>query len=179
MAKPPLPHSPGTPGDRNGAPEAPASASQGIRRLIWGLVIAALMMVISLPTVLLVFFGMLPTVVAWIVDRNKGKYATFCVGGINFSGVFPFLTDVWFKNHSTDAALAILTNAVDLMIMYGAAAFGSMLYFALPPVITTFLSAMSQRRVEVLRETQATIIEEWGESVAKAVELVGAPRPKA
>ena len=36
---------------------------------------------------------------------------------------------------------------------------------ALPPVITTFLSAMSQRRVAELREKQAKIIEEWGESV--------------
>jgi len=42
----------------------------------------------------------------------------------------------------------------------------------LPPVVTSLLSVISQRRVVELRETQSTIIEEWGEGVTEAVELV-------
>ncbi|MEE8351740.1 MAG: hypothetical protein V3R37_06070 [Rhodospirillales bacterium] len=42
----------------------------------------------------------------------------------------------------------------------------------LSPVVTSLLSVMSQRRVVELRETQSTIIEEWGEGVTKAVEPV-------
>jgi hypothetical protein len=120
---------------------------------------------ISLPTVVLIFFGLMPSIVALVIDRTEGRYATFCVLGMNFSGLFPFLTDVWFQVHTTDMAIRIMTNVFNLLIIYGSAGFGWVLYMALPPVITTFLSAMSQRRVAELREKQAQIIEEWGESV--------------
>ncbi|HIM43138.1 MAG TPA: acyl-CoA synthetase [Rhodospirillales bacterium] len=120
---------------------------------------------ISLPTVVLIFFGLMPSIVALVIDRTEGRYATFCVLGMNFSGLFPFLTDVWFQVHTTDMAIRTMTNVFNLLIIYGSAGFGWVLYMALPPVITTFLSAMSQRRVAELREKQAQIIEEWGESV--------------
>jgi hypothetical protein len=78
--------------------------------------------------------------------------------------------EIWFDNHSIDAAVEIMTNVFDLFIIYGAAAFGWMVFMTFPPVITTFLSAMSDRRLEELRETQKTIIEEWGENVASAID---------
>ena len=119
---------------------------------------------------MLVLFGLLPSIVAGIFDRGEQKYATFCVFGFNFSGLFPSLMEIWFDNHSIDAAVEIMTNVFDLFIIYGAAAFGWMVFMTFPPVITTFLSAMSDRRLEELRETQKTIIEEWGENVASAID---------
>lgn len=128
------------------------------------------MMMISLPTVILVCLGMLPTLVAWVIDRSDGKHATFCVCGLNFSGLFPFLMDVWFINHSTDMAIRILTDVFNLIIIFGAAAFGWLLYTAVPPVITTFLSVMAQHRMTILKTTQSNITEEWGEKVASTIE---------
>lgn len=167
MAIPPtLPgSSPGT-----GAPPAPAAAGRGLRLLIWAGVIVLTMMMVSLPTVMLVFFGLLPSIVAWVIDRADQKYATFCVFGMNFAGLFPFLTDIWFEDHSVDAAIRIMTNVFDLIIIYGSAAFGWMMFIVLPPVITTFLSAMSERRLDTLQTQQKDIIEEWGENVATVVE---------
>ncbi len=181
MALPPNPQDaedriPHTPGSQ--APVAPvagqAPPGQTLRRLIWFILILVTMVFLSAPTVMLLFFGLLPTIVAGIIDRTEGKHATYCVFGMNFSGIFPFLTDVWFGNHSIDAAIDIMTNPLDLMIIYGAAGFGWMLYVAVPPVITTFLSVMAQRRVTVLRENQSKIIEEWGEAVATALEIAEA-----
>ncbi|MGH6662519.1 MAG: acyl-CoA synthetase [Rhodospirillales bacterium] len=140
-----------------------------MRKAMWILLCLVALLVISLPTVLLLLFGMLPTIVAWVIDRSQQKYATFCVCGMNFSGVFPFLSDVWFKDHSTDAAVRILTNVFDLTVIYGAAAFGWMMFIAVPPVITQFISAMLQKRVATLREQQQKIIEEWGEGVSMLV----------
>ena len=160
------------------APAAPATGQappgQSLRRFIWFILMLVTMLILSAPTVMLLFFGLLPSVVAGVIDRVEGKYATYCVFGMNFSGVFPFLTDIWFGEHSIDSAVEILTNPLDLMIIYGAAAFGWMLYVAVPPVITTFLSVMSQRRVTALRENQGKIIEEWGEAVATALETAEA-----
>jgi hypothetical protein len=162
--------SPTPPGSSPAAATQSAPQGQGLRVLIWGGLIIGAAMMISLPTVMLVFFGLLPSIVAWMVDRSDQKYATFCVLGINFSGLFPYLMDIWFENHSIDAAIETMTNVFDLFVIYGSAAFGWMVYIALPPVITTFLSVMSERRLEILRETQKSIIEEWGENVASAID---------
>lgn len=149
--------------------QAPVPPGRAMRKAMWILLCLVALLVISLPTVLLLLFGMLPTIVAWVVDRSQQKYRTFCIGGMNFSGVFPFLSDVWFKDHSTDAAVRILTNVFDLTVIYGTAAFGLMMFIAVPPVITQFISAMLQKRVATLREQQQKIIEEWGEGVSMLV----------
>jgi len=165
MAISPLP-----PGSSPATTPQSAGQGQGLRVLIWGGLILGTAMMISLPTVMLVLFEILPSIVAWIIDRPEQKYATFCVIGFNFSGVFPYLMEIWFDIHSIDAAIEILTNVFDLFVIYGSATFGYMVYFALPPVITTFLSAMSDRRLEELRVTQKSIIEEWGGNVACAID---------
>ena len=169
MAIPPPP-----PPNAEPAP-APAPAPPGgtLRKAIWFVVFLLTMMMLSLPTVIMFFLGMLPSLVAWVIDRSEGKHATFCVSGLNFSGLFPFLMEVWFINHSTDNAIRILTDVFNLMIIYGAAAFGWLLYIAVPPVVTTFLSVMSQHRMTILKTTQSDIIEEWGEKVASTIESRG------
>ncbi len=167
MAIPPIPPSPG---QNPAAAPPPPPPGQGLRILIWGGLIGGAFMLVSLPTVMLVFFGLLPSIVAWIIDRAEQKYATACVFGFNFSGLFPFLIEIWFEDHSLDAAMGILSNVFDLTIIYGSAAFGWMLYMALPPVVTTFLSVMSEHRVTTLRENQANIIEEWGENIASVLD---------
>ncbi|MDP6885190.1 MAG: hypothetical protein QF830_13745 [Rhodospirillales bacterium] len=109
---------------------------------------------------------MLPTVVAFIVDRTRQKYAVFCVGGMNFSGVFPYLLDLWAGEHTAAAAMEILTNVFSLLLMYSAAGFGWAIFIAVPPVVGAFLTVMAQRRVSQLRRDQKELIEEWGEDVA-------------
>lgn len=154
------------------AEPAPVPAPPGgpLRKAIWFVVFLLTMMMFSLPTVIMFFLGMLPSLVALVIDRSKGKHAAFCVSGLNFSGLFPYLMEVWFINHSTDNAIRILTDVFNLMVIYGAAAFGWLLYIAVPPVITTFLSVMSQHRMTILKTTQSDIIEEWGEKVASTIE---------
>ena len=111
------------------------------------------------------FFGMMPTLVARIIDRSHKHAATFCVAGMNFCGVFPYLMKLWTENHSLQGAGDILTDVFALLAMYGAAAFGWMLFVVIPPGVITFLNVMAQRRVALLRTRQREIIEEWGEGV--------------
>ena len=123
---------------------------------------------LSPATILMIVVGMPPTVVAWIIDRSHQKSATYCVAGMNFCGLFPYIMDLWTGTHSLKAAAAIVTDVFALLVIYGAAAFGWLIFVAVPPVVGTFLTVMSQRRVAQLRTLQRKIIEEWGESVARA-----------
>jgi len=129
------------------------------------LLILLAMLIISLPTVLILFFGLLPSIVAFIVDRTKQRYAAFCVGGMNFSGVFPYLLDVWYGRHTVDEAMIVLTDVFALMIMYSSSALGWLIYVSVPTVVTTFLSVINERRISSLRARQREIIAEWGEDV--------------
>lgn len=124
---------------------------------------------VAFATVVLLFVGMLPSVVAYVIDRTPQKYATFCVGGMNFCGVFPYVLDLWETAHRTGDAFKILTNVFALLAMYGSAAFGWALYSAIPPVVVAVLTVIAQRRVSQLRTNQRRIIEEWGEDVAEVM----------
>lgn len=146
----------------------------------WGslaiFLIVAGLLVVSFQTVVLLFFGMMPTLVARIIDRSYKHAATFCVGGMNFCGVFPYLLKLWKVNHTLAGAGDILTDVFALLAMYGSAAFGWMLFVLIPPGVVTFLNVMAQRRVAQLRTRQREIIEEWGEGIV-AVATPKAPEP--
>lgn len=137
---------------------------------LWAGLIAVLLIAISLPTVMVLFFGMMPTLVALIIDRTQQKYASICVGAMNFCGVFPYLMKLWTGTHSVNAAADTLTNVFALVVMYGTAGFGWMIFSGVPPVVHAFLAVVDQRRVATLRASQRKIIEEWGEAVARPQE---------
>jgi hypothetical protein len=169
MAKPAKGKAPSPPPKGGGKP-APQSKKGGAPMTMVGIAAVLVgLVVVALPTVTLLFIGMLPTVVAYLIDRTRQKYATFCVGGMNFCGVFPYVLDLWNGIHSMSGAFRILTDVFALLLMYGAAAFGWALFASIPPVVVSVLTVMAQRRVSTLRTNQRRIIEEWGEEVAKVV----------
>lgn len=150
-----------------------------VKTIVWGLFILVLLLMAALPTVLIVAFGMLPGMVAFIVDRTEERSATFCVGGLNLCGVFPYLLELWTEDHSLEMASSMLTDVFVLAVMYGGAGMGWMLYLSLPPVIASFIQVMAERRLQQLRKTQSDILEEWGEEVIEDANLGGgiAPMP--
>ncbi|WNK01289.1 acyl-CoA synthetase [Thalassospiraceae bacterium LMO-JJ14] len=144
-----------------------------MRVIVWSLLIFALLLIVALPTVMLIAFAMLPTIVAVIIDRTEERSAAFCVGGLNFCGMFPYLMDLWFGDHDLGQAIQILTDVFALAVMYGGACMGWMLYLSLPPVIASFIQVMSERRLEQLRKTQRQILDEWGDEVITDADLGG------
>ena len=141
--------------------------------ILWGLIIFALLIVVALPSVLFIGFSMMPGLVAYIVDRTEEKSATFCVGGLNFCGTFPYLLQLWFGDHTVSQAMQLITDVFVLAVMYGGAAMGWMLYLSLPPVIASFIQVMSQKRLDQLRTTQRTLLEEWGDELITDADLGG------
>lgn len=148
--------------------KAPAKAQMGSGTLIlWAVAFVAILFVFT-GTVILLLVGMAPTLVAWIIDRTPKKYAAFCVGGMNFTGVFPSLLKLWAANPDVRAAITISFNPFDLTVMYGAAAFGWMLYQAIPPVVAAMIAVSAQHRIAQLRSRQRELIREWGNALALA-----------
>jgi len=120
-----------------------------------------------LPTVLLLTVVMLPTAVALVVDRSASRSGWLCVGGLNFAAAAPFLFDLWFDDHSLEHATAIISDVFVIMMVYGAAALGWLLYMTTPQIIGTFMQMTSTRRIANLKAQQKRLLEEWGSEVTR------------
>ena len=119
----------------------------------------------SLPTMLLMFAGMLPTLVAALTDRTSSRYAWICVGGLNFAGLCPAVLTLWFGHHEITYALHLVTSITVMLMAYLASAAGWALYFIMPPIVMTVMAATSKRRAASLHSQLRKIEEEWGKEV--------------
>jgi hypothetical protein len=152
---------------KRGQSSAPGGGRGGgsVNRLLIFLTLLALVP-FSLPTILVMFVGLLPTIVAAVVERGDNRYAWVCIGGLNFSGLAPWLFSLWFGHHTLDFAFEVVTNITMLLVAYGAAGVGSALYLALPPLVATLMSATAQHRAVGLHAAQRKLVEQWGDGVA-------------
>jgi len=165
---------------RGSRPRQPAKrARRSNTAPVWIVIAGICALIVSLPTTVVFCVGMLPSLVAAIVDRTPEKRAAICVAGTNLSGVFPFLVPLWTGPHTLNAANEVLTNVFALSAMLGAAAFGWVLFICVPTVVTAVMTVMDQRRVEQLRATQRKLIGDWGEDIARQPSRGKEPKPKA
>jgi len=121
---------------------------------------------VVLPTTLLFGIGMIPTLVAYAVDRDPEKPAPITVGGLNFCGCMPYAIDLWQHGHSIAAVVKMLGNPMMWLVMYGAAAVGWAFYYGIPPAVANAEIMRSERRIEALKQRKVALVQEWGPDVA-------------
>lgn len=133
--------------------------------ILWAILVVAIMFVFP-QVFLLLIVGLSPSVVAFLIDRSPRKYATFCVGGMNISGVFPAFLNLLNGDNSIAGVKSILTNPFEMTFMFAAAGLGWLIYFAFPPVVKSLLTVLAQHRISILRGEQRKLIKDWGEGIA-------------
>ena len=121
---------------------------------------------IVLPTTILFGIGMIPTIVAYVVDRDPDKSAPITVGGLNFCGCMPFAIDLWKHQHTIGAAAKIFADPLAWLVMYSAAAVGWGIYYGIPPLVAGMEVSRAEKRVEVLKQKKVALVQEWGPDVA-------------
>ncbi len=155
------------------AKEAKASGGKGLfgpgNRALLYLTLAALVP-FSLPTLLLLFFGMLPTIAAAVGPRRGSRGPWAAVGGLNFAGLSPALVRLWFGHHTFTGALDEIAAITPLLGAYAAAAFGWLLHLSMPPLVGAVVAVTSQKRIAALQALQRKLIEQWGEDVVSRIE---------
>lgn len=126
---------------------------------------------IMFPTTVLLGFALLPTFVAWIMERGRPHaYGIYCVGGFNMAGVAPYMTEMWFTEHTVSAALGTLSDVFALLVIFGSAAFGWLVYASTPSLVATFMAMTAGRRITALKAQQATLVQKWGNDVKSSYE---------
>lgn len=134
------------------------------------LLFVLLVAILFMPTTILLLFGMLPTVVAAVVDRGGGTRA-LTVGAMNLAGCVPFLLELWTMGHSSENSMALITDPRTIIVMYSAAAIGYMIDWALSGIVATLMIHRATARLEKIRDRQDYLVERWGREVTGELPL--------
>lgn len=142
-------------------PKKPGLKPSAIAFILCSLMLASAF----LPTTILLFVGMLPTLVAFYIDRGSRKAKAMTVGAMNFAGCSPFLFQLWQQGHTYETSLKIIFDPTTISLMYVAAAVGYALDWALCGVVASFLQQKALVQQNHIRDRQKELVERWGKEV--------------
>lgn len=135
------------------------------------LISAAIAAIAFLPTTMVLLVGMIPTVVAALVDRTHERVKGMTVGAMNLAGCFPFIMDLWTSGHTPENAAQIAFRPLAITVMYAAAGLGYMIEWAMTGIVATFLTQKAIRRLQDIGEQQAGLVARWGREVSGDIPL--------
>lgn len=115
--------------------------------------------------------GMLPTLVAGIVDRSKGKVKTLTVGSMNFAGCAPFIVDIWKRGGTFEVAMGYLIQPQTIVIIFLAAAMGYLIDWAMTGIVSSIMVQRARKRLKDIEVHQKDLVERWGPEVSGSVPL--------
>ncbi len=126
----------------------------------------------------IIVIGMIPTVVAAIVDRTEGRMRTLTIGAINFAGCAPFIVEVFNKGNNIETAIHYIIQPRTIVVMYFAAAMGYLIDWAMTGIVSSIMVQRSKSRLKEIHKQQKELTERWGHEVTGTVALdeYGFPR---
>ncbi len=146
------------------APDKSKKKSLSAKARIW-LAFTILAGVVFLPTSMLLFIGMLPSVVAFIVAGRSSRAKVSTITAMNLAGCVPFIFKLWSSGNDIEASLDIVSNTRYVSIMYMAAAFGYMIDWVVTGIVSSFLYQGGIKRMEEIIKRQKELKKQWGNAV--------------
>lgn len=120
---------------------------------------------ILMASTVLLAIGMLPSLVAFFVDRSKSKSQALTVAAMNLAGCSLFLLELWTNGHTMNVTLQILSNPVNIVVMYLAAGAGYLIDWTLSGVIGGLVYQNGKSRLKSIRKDQDELVKRWGNQV--------------
>lgn len=128
---------------------------------LFGLVTAFVFM----PSTIMLLIAMLPTLAAAFSDRIRGETRALTIGAMNVAGTTPFLLQLWSTGHNLGNALAIITDARTIVVIYSAAGVGWIIDWALSGIVATLMQQRGAMRLKEIKARQDALVERWGPEV--------------
>lgn len=127
----------------------------------WILLIGFFFIIVStLPAVLVLLIGLLPTFTILITDpKNSNKLVI--VGSFNLAGVFIYLMSI-MNNFTLHDAFSIVGDIFNLIIMLGSAGLGLIVYYEVPNLFVFISKVSAKKRLKNIDEKLQKLGEDWG-----------------
>jgi hypothetical protein len=119
----------------------------------------------ALPICILVLAGLVPTMVAALLDRYRAKYLTRTVGAMNAAGLTPLVLQLSTHGLAMAEATRLLSSPFNWLMMYGGAAIGWALFLAMPTLARTIVDVRADQMQRQLKARAEELVQEWGEEV--------------
>lgn len=120
---------------------------------------------------LLIFFGMIPSLVAWAIDKSVQKSKTITIAAMNFAGCFPYLVDVWTAINPMALSIRYLTDPVTIIVIYSAALVGYIINYFCVIIISSLVSEKAKKRLEIIEKEKKEMEVRWGKKVNGEITL--------
>ena len=124
--------------------------------------------IIFLPTTVLLLIGMMPTLVAYVVDATKEKLLLFIVGFMNLAGCVPFILKLWAGGHNMVQMSDIISQPLTVVIIYACAGVGYFVDWIVTDAASSFITRRAKARSKAIVKQQAVLVERWGPEVNAA-----------
>lgn len=121
--------------------------------------------VVFLPLTLVLVVCMVPTFVATLVDRHPQKTAWLTVGAMNFAGTVPVCFALWDAGHTLSASLSLVIQPSTILISYGAATVGWLIYNNVTPFVASIIVSKNENRLKDIQKRQKELIKKWGSDI--------------
>ena len=147
------------------------------KRVSWGwkgqifLIVALLMCVMFASIAVIVVVGMVPTIVAAIVDRSEGRMRALTIGAMNFAGCAPFVIEVFKKGGSLETSIAYMLEPRTIVVIYFAAAMGYLIDWAMTGIVSSVIVQKTKGRLRDIQKNQKELTERWGMEVTGTIPL--------
>ncbi len=119
------------------------------------------------PSTLLFCGCMIPTFVAALIDNAQPRTAWLTVGCMNLAGTVPSWLTLLENGHRIDQSFELLMQASTLILAYGAAGVGWLIYFNITPFVAGILVMRNEKRLKDIEKRQAALVAKWGRDVAQ------------
>jgi hypothetical protein len=151
------------------APQQPrivkTESSSGNGYIIILTLVAMIVSLISIYSVVIVLFGMLPGLIAMIIDPEPKRYISKIVLTFNFTGIFPFIAKIISATPSNTAAIEVIIEPKTWLIIYSSAAIGWIIYWSFPQLAIMYNNLKIQIRIRKLDHELNRLVEEWGDEI--------------
>lgn len=156
-----------TAGRPNARPSRPTGQkSVGVVRLfLAGLAFIGLA-TFAAPTCVLMLVGMVPTIVAYVVDREQRPTLAFTIAPLNLAGLMPYLLTLWTGRDTMPTVVHLLTDVYVWLVIYLAAGAGWLIFLGMPRLVVLILQSSLDRRKAKLKELQSKLKADWGPQVS-------------
>lgn len=126
---------------------------------------------IFLPTSMLVFTGMLPTICAFFLSIRRARARISTVAAMNFAGCVPFIFKLWSSENDFAYSFQIITDPMTIIVIYGAATLGYMIDWVVVGFVSSLLYQKAELRLKAIRARQNELVAQWGQEVAGNIQM--------
>jgi hypothetical protein len=132
------------------------------------ILVALAAVVIFRQTIIMVVIGLLPSIVAFIVDDTRSRSWAKSVSACNLAGLLPFVVEVYFyAGNSVGAMQEKMADFLMWLVVYGAAGLAWLFIWGMPKVAMVFYRVYYTYRIQEHQKALLKLRDEWGAEIKK------------